>query len=206
MYFSNSVITVITDDFFTMPNFEEIAREILPRVQYKKSKDGCNLTVATSAPESKSYYPLVLLNGVPVENKCDLYELNSEMISKIYIQHESRIVGNLFYDGLVSIITVPTIKSKYLKANSENLIEIPCFNICPEYDLMNANKTINSESNQPDFRNMLYWNSVHLKNKQSLPIQFITSDEEGDYIVDISGFLQDGTPISYQETFTVQSK
>lgn len=206
LFYSSSVITVITDDFFTMPNFEEIAREILPRVQYRKSKEGCSMTVATTNPESKSYNPLVLLNGVVVEDKCDLYDLNSELISKIYIQHEPRIVGNLFYEGLVSIITVPTLKSKYLKSNSENLVNLPSFNVCPDYDPMNINKSFNTVSNKPDFRNMLYWDSVNLKNKQSQSIHFITSDEEGNYIVELSGFLQDGTPVSYQETFTVQSK
>lgn len=205
-YYSNSLITVVTDDFFSMPNFEEIAREILPRVQYKKAKDGCNFVLFTSAPESKSNNPLVLLNGVPVEDKCDLFEINSEMITKILIQHESRIVGNLYYDGIIAINTVPTIKSKYLKANTDNLIEIPCYNICPEFNPSNFSKAGNPESKLPDFRNLLYRESFKIQNNEPKSIQFITSDEEGEYIIDIRGFLSNGTPIVFQEGFTVQSK
>jgi hypothetical protein len=205
-YFSKSVLTVLTDDFFAMPNFEEIAREILPRVQYRKSREGCNFSIATSAPEGRSLKPLVLLNGVPVEYNCDLFDLNSEMISKILIQHESRIVGNLFYESMISIITVPSIKAKYLKPNSENRIDLLCFNVSPEFDPMQFNKLANLTSKLPDFRNLLYWNSVNLSTEKSFPVQFITSDEEGEYIVELNGFLSDGTPINYQTTFTVQSK
>jgi hypothetical protein len=205
-YFSNSLLTVTTDDYFSMPNFEEIAREILPRVQYRYSKDGCTMAIITSNPEFKSYNPLVLLNGIPVEDNCELYGLNSEMITKVYIQHEPRIVGNLYYDGLILILTSPDKKLKNLKANTKNLAKLPSYTICPEYDPLKIQKQNLPNNKLPDFRNQLYWNSINLQNGETQSIQFITSDEEGDFVVDICGFQSDGTPVNYQDTFTIKSK
>jgi hypothetical protein len=206
LYYSNSVLTVFPDDFVTMPNFEEIAREILPRVQYKRSKDGCSLFIYNSEPVYKSFNPLVLLNGIPVDDKCELFDLNSEMINKIYIQHESRVVGNLYFDGLLSINTYPDKKLRGFKANTVNKMRLSGYVLCNSSDQINMQKTGISKNSLPDFKNQLFWKSITLKNGTDQDIQFITSDEEGEYIVDIQGLFKDGTPISYQNTFTVQSK
>jgi len=204
-YFTKSVIKVIPDDFFNMDNFEEIAKEILPRVQFKRSKDECMISIYTSGM-LKSFYPLVLLNSVPVDDICELNELNSEMIDKIYIQYEPRIVGNLYYDGLISILTYPEIKLKNMNTNSHNKFNLQCYKTCSKYDPLLINKPAGTKSNLPDFRNLLYWNSAILKDGQTIPVQFITSDEEGQFTIEVSGFMKDGTPVYYSDTFSVKSK
>jgi hypothetical protein len=202
-YFDNSIITVYPGDFFDLPNFEEISREILPLVRYKKTNEGCGLSIYSFGTETRSHTPLVLVDGVPVINKCDLFNLSSEMINKIQIQPEPRIVGNLYYDGLISISCYANKEVKY----SDNPNSYPAIitgynagNEFAEFAMTNGQK-----DSRPEFRNQLYWDTyVFDRNKKD--IKFYTSDEEGEYIVEINGFTKGGIPVYVKQKFTVTVK
>jgi hypothetical protein len=140
---------------------------------------------------------------VPVINKCDLFNLSSEMINKIQIQPEPRIVGNLYYDGLISISCYANKEVKY----SDNPNSYPAIitgynagNEFAEFAMTNGQK-----DSRPEFRNQLYWDTyVFDRNKKD--IKFYTSDEEGEYIVEINGFTKGGIPVYVKQKFTVTVK
>jgi hypothetical protein len=203
-YFDNSKITVYPDDFFDMPNFEEIAREILPLVRYRKTDDGCSISIYNPEPGTRSLVPLVLVDGVPVVNKCDLYSLSSEKIRKINIQFQPRIVGNLYYDGLIGIYSNPDKEFKYSDSPNSYSFFLTGYN--PVKNFSKIEITENLKDKNPKFKNQLYWDTFFISSKKENEIKFNTSDEEGEYIVEINGFSKNGIPVKFQQKFTVSAK
>jgi hypothetical protein len=203
-YFDNSVLTVYPDDFFDMPNFEEIAREILPLVRYRKSNDGCSISIFNPDPGTRSTIPLVLVDGVPIINKCDLYNLNSGKIRKIKIQSQPRIVGNLYYDGLVAISSYPDKEFKYSEDQNGYSFVISGFNAVKKNSDKETNEELKNKS--PKFKNQMYWNTLTIDSKNKNEIRFNTSDEEGEYVFEINGLSKNGLPVHYQQIFTVTAK
>jgi hypothetical protein len=57
----------------------------------------------------------------------------------------------------------------------------------------------------PDYRNTLYWNSSVKPDKDGKArIEFWSSDNKSDYVINIQGITQEGKIISLHKTFKVQ--
>ncbi len=203
-FYGEPLLVVYPGEYFFLPNFVEIAREIVPRVKYKTGKTGCEFIVTHVENNTRSNKPLVLLDGEPVINLCDIQLLNSDHIHRIEVQSGMRVVGNYLYDGLVAIYTTPMYKSKLDNKNDRLIFDVPGFSLNPSFGDVFPIVKYNKHSISPDFKNQLYWNSnVTIKNGEEVEIEFITTDEESEYILEIDGFADDGMLIHFQKVFTV---
>lgn len=206
-FYGEPETTVYPDKFFDLPNFEEITREILPRVRYKRSKDGCTMVVFNPEGSFKSGNPLVLLDGIPVYNLCELYELTSGDINRVEIQSDERIAGNLFYDGLVAIYSSDSYKEE-MEERRNDAYQIKGYQ--PEVSFLDSYDVTHDDAGQgttPDFRNLLYWDpSVSFEGGKENGITFHTSDEEGEYIMRIIGYTSNNEWIEINRTFKVEQE
>ncbi|MGD2033521.1 MAG: hypothetical protein PVF73_00585 [Bacteroidales bacterium] len=202
-FYGNPTLVVYPSQYFFLPNFSEISREILPRLRYRRDKSGCRIMVTHVENGVKSETPVVLLDGLFVHNLCDLHLLNSDHIQRVEIQSGYRIVGNFLYNGLVAIYTSGDYRLKNNDYGIESSLNIPGFSYVPDFSVV-YNTSDHKKGQYPDFRNRLYWNpEFDLMKGKDVKVEFCTSDELNEYIVEISGFTRDGYPLSKKETFFV---
>lgn len=202
-FYGEPEITVYPGIFFFLPNFEEIAREILPRVRYKYTKDECELLVYHTEDNTHSYHPVVFIDGIYISDYRLLYEMNSDDIQRIEIQSGLRVSGQLLYDGLLSIFTTPKYKAGKARKDANINYSIPGYvNVNSEYspDI----EAVLKNPKIPVFANQLYWNPLLLPDENgTAEIRFTTSDEEGEYVIEIMGITTDGIPVQYRKHFEV---
>jgi hypothetical protein len=205
-FYGKPQITVYPGNFIALPNFEEIAREVLPRVRYRQTKSGCEAYVTDIENNVKSERPVLLLDGVPVVATCDLYPLNSDDIKRVEIQSGNRVSGNLLYNGLIAVYTNDNYKTKKKDIDERVAFQIPGYvNNESVYSVPEESGKTSAKS--PDFRNQLYWNpDIEIKGDQPSGISFYTSDEEGEYVIDILGYTAEGYPVQIRQTFTVSDQ
>lgn len=157
--------------YVPLDDFKEIAWEILPTVKYRADKDSTYLRIWN--PQSKGFYfnPWTLVDGVPVYNNTSLNLLNSEKISWIEMQPQVRCYGDLFIEGLINIET-----------RNGDFSDIPL----PKNAVRKKIETFfdysaQPETDQPLFRDVLYWNPKLSSEKKVQQIKVESSYEQGNY-------------------------
>ncbi len=202
-FYGKPALVVIPDQFFFLPNFSEIIREIVPRVRYKSGNSYCEMIVSHVDNGIRSNTPLVILDGLPVSNLCDLHMLNSDYIQRIEVQSGYRITGNYLYNGLVAIYTSLDYRMNNFQPDERTSYTIPGYTYAPDFSDLIDEKADKGERH-PDFKNQLYWDpGLTLKNNDKSEIVFFTTDELGEYIVEIRGFSENGYPVFLKETISV---
>ena len=203
-FYGEPEIIVFPGIYFFLPNFEEIAREILPRVRYKHTRDKCELIIYLK-DNSQATSPIILIDGNYISDPNKLYELDSDDIQRIEIQSGIRVSGQLLYKGLLAIYTTNKYKmEKKIKDDRK---------VYPISGYMNSNKIFyggidlsETQARQPNFANQLYWNPVLIPDQSgSAEFNFTTSDEEGMYIINIMGITPEGIPLHYTKKIEVKS-
>lgn len=176
---------VYPEIFVPLNNFNEIAFEILPTVRYRLDKDSCYVRLWDPVSKGFFYNPWILVDGVPIFNPAHLNVLHSEMIKWIEIQPQVRCYGNLFIEGVLSI---QTFHSDYSD------VEFPKNAIRRQIDTF-YEFNVQAETEQPLFRDILYWNPVLNSNERVQTVKVKSSFEKGTYVaiaqtVDQSGQVQ----------------
>jgi len=202
-FYGEPEIVVYPGEFLFLPNFEEIAREILPRVRYKHTKDKCEITVFHIENGTRSDNPIVMVDGIYVSDFRELYDLNSDDIQRVEIQSGLRVAGQLLYDGLLAIYTTKKYKAEKEKKNGRTVYSIPGYANTNEKYWRNYDGQV-GQSGTPDFANQLYWNPIVLPDGNGMAdINFNTSDEEGEFVIDIAGYTSEGVSVNYKHNFKV---
>jgi len=196
------------DDYVFLNNFQEIINEVVTYTKFNKKHKDCEISVFN--PDYNIYYdnPFILVDGIPVNNLCLLYSLNSNDIERIEVQNHERIAGNMVYKGLVSIyLKGNTKKFHSLLVPESKLSELDGYQNELDFVTTNFEGTLSMSDKRPYFRNQLYWNpSLKLSGIRNNEIDFFTSDDEGEYLLDIQGIDEKGNPIHIQKTFLVNNQ
>ncbi len=184
-------------DYVPLTGFNDIVTNMLLRVKLSKTNDHYDTFIVDPiAMQYRSEPAMIFLDGVPIDNADKIMYINSMDIDKIDICRNSKIKGDLELTGIISIMC---------KKNKINSIVFNSPSVKYKLDKITERTTftpINYEiaKNQnfaPDFRQLLYWNAnVSVTNNEMTNIEFFASDCISDYIVEVKGFLADGTPIS----------
>jgi hypothetical protein len=200
------------DEFTRFPTIRETLVELVPNVWVKKLDNG-NYTFWVREKlekyeiEFESDPPLVLIDGVFVQDHTTILNFNARLVDKISILRDPLVLGDKKYLGMV---VIETIEGDYLnRVVNHNMVindlEMPTrlknyFN--QSYALENMEKF----KNIPDFRSQLYWNPTILINQNSNEknYEFYTSDIAGEYEIVLEGFTTYGKPITVKKTITIE--
>jgi len=202
-FYGKPDVIIFPGDFIFLPNFEEISREIVPRVRYQYNKGKGKLFVTNVEEYSVSENPIILLDGVYETNPSNLYDLNSDNISRIEVQSGLHISGNMLYDALIAVYTTADYRKKNRRPS--DISEIPT----PGYSNNNYiyNGVENSEDRKrtiPVFEGLLYWDPMVLPGPDGiLTIEYNTSDEEGKYLIEVKGISRSGVPVHFNRIIEV---
>jgi hypothetical protein len=201
-FYRDPMNIVYPSEFFDLPNFEEIAREILPGVRYKRTKSGCEISIYHSEYGMKTSAPIVLFDGLPVKDYCDLYPLKTEDINRIEIVSGAYIAGNLYYEGVLAVFSSSSYRRKN-NINGRQFHDVSGYDVGRIFEGADYHSGDNGNTRLADFKNQLYWDPNIDLNALSGTIKFQTSDEEASYTIDICGYNYNGELVQIKRIFNV---
>ena len=193
-------------DYITLPVMQEVFFELIVGVFLKNKKSGYEITV--SDPEYNKVYetpPDLFIDGVAVKDPAVIAGLDPEIVEKIDVIRERYFVGDYLFYGIVNIITKAgdfsnaTLPDYAIRLSYRVIDPVNSF-ISPDYS-----STALKKSRIPDFRNTLYWNpSVKPDQDGKTRVEFWSSDNKADYLINIQGITQEGKIFSLQRVLKVK--
>jgi hypothetical protein len=197
---------VFLDDYIKLPVMQEVFFELVPGVLLRSIKSGYDVKIVN--PLTGNYYaepPLVMIDGVIINDLTVLADLNPEIVEKIEVVKTPYLIGDLILHGIVNVITRSGDFSNitmpdYVVVLPYRVIDKPYTFLAPDY----SDKQ-NSPGRTPDLRNTLYWNpSMKTDRNGEAEIEFWTSDLPGSYTVNIQGITASGEKISMFKSFMIR--
>jgi hypothetical protein len=205
--------TVIEPDYMETPNFygipdntiqmskyieltslKEVVKEIMPGVSTVRKNGEINFKLIYKyQSEPFENMPLVLVDGIPITDLEKVLDISSRELEKIDVLTTRYYISDIVLDGILHFVTkkgnlgVIDFDRSVFRIEAELLQNRKKF-YSPEYpsDSLKNNRI-------PDFRNTLYWNPDLRSDKAGKGrVSFFTSDEPGEYIINVEGITPDG--------------
>ena len=200
--------SILPADYTSLNDFKEIVTELFPEISINKEKGKYKVSVLNGSQRMFSNEGIaIFMDGVYVDDVEKIMKLGSEQIKKIDVLNTERVFGNLVYKGVISIITKSTEIEKTTPCSYSLRMKNDKTNSYDHYIVEKPDTTSNKTF--PFLRQLLYWNpDLEIKEQESTSFEFITSDNEGIFILKIEGITDDGQPISIRKNIQVinQSK
>lgn len=195
------------DDYTRFSTVRETASEVLEHVWVLKQNDGQEVLKVRSGEDdiASKLLPLVLMDGLLIQNHPDVIDFDAKRIKRIHISREDCVVNSIIYNG---IIAMETLEGRFPEEFNRDYIQVvELFAPLPTKKYFNQKyhqATISDTDQIPDFREQLLWLPQVILNSDSSSLEFYTSDVLGTYEVSFEGFTAQGNPISWRETFVVK--
>ncbi|WP_298308436.1 hypothetical protein [Flavobacterium sp.] len=202
LFYEPFVNEYILDNYNRFPTIKETIIEVVKEVNYNKNDGKYTLRLNDYDPNIEiNESPLVLIDGLVVQDINELFEYKASDIYKICTINTGYTYGNKLYSGLISFITKKQDFESKLKGNFiiKRTIDLPVLKknyFKPNYaDKSNLNRI-------PDYRYQLLWLPELDINTSN--ISFYTSDKIGTFEIVIEGFSDEGIPVYLKEYFDVE--
>lgn len=199
-FYGKPTLRVVPDEFIDLPDFREIARELLPGFQYR-IKNG-EIIFRMINQQQKIIFedePLRLINGIPVFKNELFAGLKSADISYIDLVNNERIFGDLILKGVLEVSLKD--KSNFWMAQQPNIFQLNVSFLQPDKKARHFVQQ-NTNRNQPDMRQVYFW---ELLNTASLEdFSFILSDRKGTVEISIEGFTKEKESFKASKTIEVK--
>ena len=205
-FYGKPEMELVLDDYIKLPVMQEVFFELIPGVRFRSKKSGYEIRIIN--PSDNIFYeepPLVMIDGVSINDLSLLANLDPETVEKIDVVKTTYLVGDFKLYGIVNVITrAGNFKGltlpDYVAKLSYRVIDPEVSFYSPDYS-----DTEKRYSRFPDLRNTLYWNpSLKPYKDGKVRFEFWTSDISGDYIITIQGIGESGKPVSYIKEIKVE--
>jgi hypothetical protein len=196
------------DDFTRFPTMEEVLREYVRGVLVRRRQKEFHFRMVDKLLPNTFYTtdPLMLIDGIPVFKADKIMEFDPLKIKKVELLSSRYFLGPMTFTGIVSFSTYQSdlggfeLDPRVLVMPYEGVQAAREF-YAPKYDHAKANSRV------PDFRNLLFWAPNVLTDKNGkAQLDFYTSDQTGEYQVEIQGITPSGVPGSQKLTFEVAKR
>jgi hypothetical protein len=186
-----------TLDYVSFENLSEIAYEIIPLLRIRKEKGKYTAKMVNSS--TRGFFPqepVIFLNGVYLSNINDIIHLSSKDIKSIDLISHSSILGNIEFNGILSIFSNEPTDIFFQKDHKKSVY----FNT--ERGKVNFLSPIYDDKQKvdqylPDLRETITWiPNLELIDGFPSNILFYTSDVVGNYSIIIEGIMINGKPFS----------
>ncbi|HBZ22247.1 MAG TPA: hypothetical protein DEO60_14030 [Bacteroidales bacterium] len=197
---------IFLDDYISLPVMQEVFFELVPGVLLRSIKSGYDVKIIN--PLTGNYYaepPLVMIDGVIINDLTVLGDLNPEKVEKIEVVKTPYLIGDLVLHGIVNVITR---SGDFSNITLPDYTVVLPYRVIDNYDSFIAPEYSDKRKNQermPDLRNTLYWNpSIKTNSRGEAETGFWTSDLPGTYTINIRGITSTGEKVSLNKTFVVR--
>tara|TARA_R110001592_G_scaffold55024_2_gene168462 strand:- start:4465 stop:6243 length:1779 start_codon:yes stop_codon:yes gene_type:complete len=200
------------DEFTRFPTIRETLVELVPNVWVKKlDNDSYTFWVREKLEkyeiEFESDPPLVLIDGVFVQDHTAILNFNARLVDRISILRDPLVLGDKKYLGMV---VIETKEGDYLNRIIDNNMAINDLekptSLKNYFNQSYGTENMEKFKNIPDFRSQLYWNANITidQNSNEKNYEFYTSDVAGEYEIVLEGFTTYGKPITVKKTITIE--
>jgi len=200
------VVTILPSDFVPLPDFLEIAVEILPQVRIIKEKGKyCVQIFNDLLRQYDRRSPAIFLDGVYVDDIDKIIGLGSEQIKKIDVIDVERAFGDLVFSGVISITSKANEMINTKPASYS--VRLKNDNVNTGGNLVAVNPNTLHNPNIPFLKQLLYWNpNMELNGTDDTKFEFYTSDNLANYSIKVEGISEDGTPINASSGIQITNK
>lgn len=200
LFYEPTAKEYILDNYTRFPTIKETITEVVKEMHYYNKNNVYSLYLSDYDPNTEiEEPPLVLIDGLLVQDINELLEYKAVNIYKICIINQGYSYGNKIFNGVISFITK---KYEY----NTNLIGSYIIKTSISTPLAKKNYFKPDYSNAfferiPDYRHQLLWMPDLMDNTQ---FSFYTSDKKGIFEIVVEGFTLEGTPITIKDFFEVK--
>lgn len=190
-------------DFEDLPDFEQIALNIVPMVRFNNRKTGFELSIFSTMLQQWLTNCTLFLNGVPFNDLQYISTLNSKDIKQIEVFNTPILYGDLMFNG---ILAVQTHKGRIPASYIKDRAMVMQINLTPPVISGNGEPAKQSGQHQPDFRQVISFqpfNTQTTNGKQM--IEFSPSQLAGQYTWLLQGITSTGIPFSKEQTITISN-
>lgn len=204
-FYDSFVTTYELDDYKRFKTIPETFVEIINSAWIKRNKQGEQVFEVRGLEKSMDMkqLPMILIDGVLIQDHGDLIELSAQEIKRIEIIRKKLFVGAEIYQGAILVQTIDgDFGSSYVKPYIKK-VNLARPAIKKKYfHQIYGNDTSNDRI--PDMRYQLLWMpNLNLEETERV-IDLYSSDIDGEFEVVLEGFSENGNPVSIRRTFTVQ--
>lgn len=170
-------------EFFDLPNFKEISRELLNGFQYRTQNNDISFRLLNlNQGNFFSNEPLRLLNGIPVFKNSYFIDLKSTDINYIDIVQSERVFGDLQLNGVLSVSLVDKSNSWLAQQPGIFSFTIPCLQPEKQAKYSRPQKL---NSGEPDIRQNYLWEKLPVTEDKKF--EFYLSDLKGEVEITVEG-------------------
>lgn len=211
-FYDNLGSLFLLDDYTRFPTVRETFVEVVTHAAVRGSGENTRFLVYNAYdPNGLAKFndlpPLVLMDGMLIQNNNDVLGYNAREIKSIRVVPQPYRYGPKIYSGIIAVATksgdfVPSLSKDYVeKINLTPAVKIKQ-NYRPEYSVNSVLSRI------PDYRVQLYWQSnlCLISDSKSESVSFYTSDVSGMYEINLHGYTDKGSEITTTKHFSVGEK
>jgi hypothetical protein len=205
-FYGKPDVSVKIDRYIELPTVEEVMIEIVPFAILRKNSDGYYFKIF----ERKSLFKrdagtITMLDGVPIKNAKSIVELSPQDLERVDVVNLSYFLKS---EELGYLLCFFSRNQDMAEADFDDRIFRQVHNgyrnsykmQSPDYSDLNAKK-----SRLADFRNLLYYTAID-QAKESVNLNFYSSDDESDYTVVVRGLDKNGEFVEARKNFTVRDQ
>jgi len=184
---------VVLSEFIELPDFQEISRELLPGVRYRRRGNTSTLQLMDNG--ERMYFeknPLRLINGIPFFDDGLLYRFKSSDIEYIDIINEERIFGDISFKGVLALSLSDRENNWIAGQKTLYAFSIPCLQV-PQPPSYMKSVGIPISANLPDFRKVFLFERIN-REQPKTDFQFTASDLKGSIVVKLQGITRNNEP------------
>lgn len=198
----------LLDDYTRFPTVKETFVEVVTMAAVRGSGDESRFLVNNAYDPNRlakfnDLPPLVIMDGMLVQNNNDVLNYNAREIKSIRIVPQPYRYGPKIYSGLIAVETKTGNFAPNLSEDYVEKVKLPPTvkkkqNYRPDY----SENTILSRI--PDYRVQLFWQPNLILLDEEYSTFFYTSDVSGIFEVTMEGFSENGTHIVSKNYFNVK--
>ncbi len=199
-FYGVPTLHVIPDEFFDLPDFKEISRELLSGFQYRTKNDEILFRVLNS--DQKRFFeeqPLRLLNGIPVFKNSFFSELTSSDIHYIDLVQSERVFGDLKFNGVLAVAL--NNQSNSWLAQQPNVFQYKGACLQPEKRPAYGNRP-ELKTTEPDIRQNFIWEVLPANGVYNF--SFYLSDVTGIVEISVEGLTKSNRIFKTSKTIEVK--
>ena len=204
-FFLKNNVSYDLDDYTRFATLKETVVEVIDHLWITRDAFGNQVfKVRVNPPYAESdRKPLVLVDGIQVQQHGDLLDFNARQIKKIQLGRDRYVFGREVYEGAISIETTndpytPIADETWLKH-----VQLLRPQSKKNYFKQSYGTDGPNMKRIPDFRYQLLWSPEGTFQKAK-EFSFYTSDISGKFEITVEGFTSDGTAISSKEVIWVK--
>jgi len=197
------------DDYTRFPTMHETFIEVIELAAMRIDPNQVRIRVYNLNPiirnELDKLDPLVLIDGIQIQDFSLLANLNSARVDFIDIVPQQYRYGPKIFGGIIAVSTKEN--DFKLPKNSSNTLNFELLTSIKNAGFETENyQTTTDLSRIPDYRMQLYWDPQIVITQQPRQITFFTSDKQGIFEIALMGYSVSGEKIEVKKTFRVTTQ